>query len=100
MDDSVADVKNRLSESLRFGTMPGRIHFAPGWDDPIDIEHFLSGVFKGLSPRYSEAVEQYHFHLLPYAPVALVQIKGCEEGGLSRAFYKDGSRRRATNLRR
>ena len=30
---------------VRFGTMRGRIHFTPGWDDPIDIENFLSGDF-------------------------------------------------------
>ena len=64
MDVSVADVKNRLSESLRFaeagetaritphegrvvrfGTMRGRIHFTPGWDDPIEIDRFLAGDF-------------------------------------------------------
>jgi prevent-host-death family protein len=30
---------------VRFGTMRGRVEFTPGWDDPIDIEHFLSGDF-------------------------------------------------------
>jgi prevent-host-death family protein len=30
---------------VRFGTMRGKIHFKPGWDDPIDIDQFLSGQF-------------------------------------------------------
>lgn len=28
---------------VRFGTMRGRIHLKPGWDDPIDIDRFLTG---------------------------------------------------------
>ena len=31
--------------TAQFGTMRGRIHFKPGWDDPIDIDRFLSGEF-------------------------------------------------------
>ena len=30
---------------VRFGTMRGRIELKPGWDDPIDIDHFLAGEF-------------------------------------------------------
>jgi prevent-host-death family protein len=30
---------------VRFGTMRGRIHLKPGWDDPIDIDQFLAGRF-------------------------------------------------------
>ena len=30
---------------VRFGTMRGQIHLKPGWDDPIDIDKFLSGEF-------------------------------------------------------
>ena len=30
---------------VRFGTMRGRIHFTPGWDDPIEIDRFLAGDF-------------------------------------------------------
>ena len=28
---------------VRFGTMRGRIHLKPGWDDPIDVDRFLTG---------------------------------------------------------
>lgn len=35
----------RDSRAVRFGTMRGRIHLKPGWDDPIDIDKFLSGEF-------------------------------------------------------
>ena len=28
-----------------FGAMRGRIHLKPGWDDPIDLDKFLSGEF-------------------------------------------------------
>jgi prevent-host-death family protein len=31
--------------AVRFGTLRGRIHLKPGWDDPIDVEQFLSGKF-------------------------------------------------------
>ena len=31
--------------AVRFGTMRGRIHMKPGWDEPIDIDQFLSGEF-------------------------------------------------------
>ncbi len=31
--------------TVRFGTMRGRVHLKPGWDDPIDIDKFLSGDF-------------------------------------------------------
>ena len=30
---------------IRFGTMRGRIHLKPGWDDPIEIDRFLAGEF-------------------------------------------------------
>lgn len=30
---------------VRFDTMRGKIHFKPGWDDPIDEDKFLSGDF-------------------------------------------------------
>jgi antitoxin (DNA-binding transcriptional repressor) of toxin-antitoxin stability system len=30
---------------VRFGTMRGRIHLKPGWDDPITEDQFLSGDF-------------------------------------------------------
>jgi antitoxin (DNA-binding transcriptional repressor) of toxin-antitoxin stability system len=30
---------------VRFGTMRGRIHLEPGWDDPITEDQFLSGEF-------------------------------------------------------
>jgi prevent-host-death family protein len=30
---------------VRFGTMRGKIHLKPGWDDPIDEDKFLSGDF-------------------------------------------------------
>jgi antitoxin (DNA-binding transcriptional repressor) of toxin-antitoxin stability system len=30
---------------VRFGTMRGRIHLKPGWDDPIDEDQFLAGDF-------------------------------------------------------
>jgi prevent-host-death family protein len=30
---------------VRFGAMHGRIHLKPGWDDPIDLDKFLSGDF-------------------------------------------------------
>ena len=29
----------------RFGTMRGKIHLKPGWDDPIDEDQFLSGEY-------------------------------------------------------
>ena len=29
--------------TVRYGTMRGRIHMKPGWDDPITIDQFLSG---------------------------------------------------------
>ena len=28
---------------VRLGGMKGRIHFLPGWDDPIDLDRFLEG---------------------------------------------------------
>lgn len=28
---------------LRMGTLRGRIHATPGWDDPIDLDRFLAG---------------------------------------------------------
>jgi prevent-host-death family protein len=28
---------------VRFGTLRGRIHLKPGWDDPIDVDQFLAG---------------------------------------------------------
>jgi prevent-host-death family protein len=28
---------------VRLGTMSGRIHLKPGWDDPIDLDRFLAG---------------------------------------------------------
>jgi prevent-host-death family protein len=28
---------------VRFGAMRGRIHLKPGWDDPIDLDQFLTG---------------------------------------------------------
>ena len=30
---------------VRFGTLRGRIHLKPGWDDPIDLDRFLAGEF-------------------------------------------------------
>ena len=27
---------------VRFGTMRGKIHLKPGWDDPIDVDGFLA----------------------------------------------------------
>jgi antitoxin (DNA-binding transcriptional repressor) of toxin-antitoxin stability system len=30
---------------VRFGSMKGQITLKPGWDDPIDIDQFLSGDF-------------------------------------------------------
>lgn len=30
---------------VRYGTMRGRIHCKPGWDDPIDLDQFLAGEF-------------------------------------------------------
>jgi antitoxin (DNA-binding transcriptional repressor) of toxin-antitoxin stability system len=30
---------------VRFGTMRGQITLKPGWDEPIDIDRFLSGDF-------------------------------------------------------
>ena len=30
---------------VRFGTMRGKIHLKPGWDDPIDVDRFLAGDF-------------------------------------------------------
>ena len=30
---------------VRFGTMRGQVVLKPGWDDPIDIDEFLSGEF-------------------------------------------------------
>ena len=30
---------------VRCGTMRGKIHLKPGWDDPIDEDKFLSGEF-------------------------------------------------------
>ncbi len=30
---------------VRFDGMRGRIHLKPGWDDPIDLDKFLSGEF-------------------------------------------------------
>jgi prevent-host-death family protein len=30
---------------VRFGTMRGRIHLKPGWDDPITEDQFISGDF-------------------------------------------------------
>jgi prevent-host-death family protein len=31
--------------TVQFGTMRGRIHLKSGWDDPVDIDKFLSGDF-------------------------------------------------------
>jgi prevent-host-death family protein len=28
---------------VKFGTMRGKIHLKPGWDDPIDLDRFLAG---------------------------------------------------------
>lgn len=28
---------------VKFGTMSGKIHLKPGWDDPIDLDRFLAG---------------------------------------------------------
>jgi prevent-host-death family protein len=28
---------------VRFGTMRGRIHLKPGWDDPIEVDQFFAG---------------------------------------------------------
>lgn len=28
---------------VKFGTMQGKIHLKPGWDDPIDLDRFLAG---------------------------------------------------------
>ena len=28
---------------VRLGAMKDRIHLLPGWDDPIDLDHFLAG---------------------------------------------------------
>lgn len=30
---------------VRLGTMRGRIQLQPGWDDPIEIDQFLTGRF-------------------------------------------------------
>ncbi len=30
---------------IRWGTMKGKIHLKPGWDDPITEEQFFSGDF-------------------------------------------------------
>ncbi len=30
---------------VKLGTMRGKIHLKPGWDDPIDVEQFLTGRF-------------------------------------------------------
>jgi prevent-host-death family protein len=30
---------------VRFGTLRGRIQLKPGWDDPIEIDRFLTGEF-------------------------------------------------------
>ncbi|MGI8744571.1 MAG: hypothetical protein ACR2NN_18755 [Bryobacteraceae bacterium] len=30
---------------VRFGTMRGRIHLKPGWDDPVTLDQFLAGDF-------------------------------------------------------
>ena len=35
----------RNRRAVRFGAMRGRVHLKPGWDDPIDIDKFLSGDF-------------------------------------------------------
>jgi prevent-host-death family protein len=34
-----------VCRTVRFGTMRGRIHLKPGWDQPIDLNKFLSGDF-------------------------------------------------------
>jgi antitoxin (DNA-binding transcriptional repressor) of toxin-antitoxin stability system len=34
-----------VKRTVRFGTMRGRIHLKPGWDDPIDVDRFLAGEF-------------------------------------------------------
>ncbi len=31
--------------AVRFGTMRGKIHLQPGWDDPVSVERFLAGEF-------------------------------------------------------
>ena len=28
---------------VKFGTMRGKIHCKPGWDDPIDLSRFIDG---------------------------------------------------------
>lgn len=33
------------TRQVRFGTMRGRIHMKPGWDDPITEDQFFSGDF-------------------------------------------------------
>ncbi len=73
MDVSIAEAKNRLPELIRaveggetviitrhgkavaqiapppgprkihWGAMRGRIQLLPGWDDPIDLDRFLTG---------------------------------------------------------
>lgn len=65
MDVSTAEAKSQLSELpppveegepvaqlipptperrvVKFGTMRGKIHLKPGWDDPIDLDRFLAG---------------------------------------------------------
>lgn len=30
---------------VQFGTMRGRIHLKPGWDEPLDLDRFLTGEF-------------------------------------------------------
>jgi hypothetical protein len=33
----------RRRRKVRFGSMRGRIHLLPGWDDPVDLDRFLEG---------------------------------------------------------
>lgn len=30
---------------VRFGTLRGRIHAKPGWDQPVDLDRFLAGEY-------------------------------------------------------
>ena len=31
--------------AVHFGTMRGRVHLKPGWDQPVGLDKFLSGEF-------------------------------------------------------
>ena len=33
----------REGRVVKFGTMRGKIHLKPGWDEPIDLDRFLAG---------------------------------------------------------